>query len=75
MILTAGICVSMAAPLMAAEKPASKPPVVRRPAVSSAERSKPNILFIMVDDLGKEWISCYGAEEIKTPNIDELAPG
>ena len=36
---------------------------------------KPNILFIMVDDLGKEWISCCGAEDIKTPNIDALATG
>lgn len=36
---------------------------------------KPNILFIMVDDLGKEWISCYGAEGIRTPNIDALAEG
>ena len=27
----------------------------------------------MVDDLGKEWISCYGAEDIQTPNIDRLA--
>jgi len=34
---------------------------------------KPNILFILVDDLGKEWISCYGAEDIKTSNIDALA--
>lgn len=40
-----------------------------------AETSKPNILFIMVDDLSKEWISCYGAEDIKTPNIDALAAG
>lgn len=38
-------------------------------------QSKPNILFIMVDDLGKEWISCYGAEEIQTPHIDALAAG
>ena len=36
---------------------------------------QPNILFIMLDDLGKEWISCYGAEDIKTPNIDALAAG
>ena len=35
--------------------------------------SKPNIIFILVDDLGKEWISCYGAENIETPHIDELA--
>jgi arylsulfatase A-like enzyme len=34
---------------------------------------KPNILFILVDDLGKEWISCYGAEKIETPNIERLA--
>ncbi len=33
----------------------------------------PNILFILVDDLGKEWISCYGAEGIRTPNVDRLA--
>jgi len=39
------------------------------------EQLKPNILFIMVDDLGKEWISCYGADEIQTPNIDALAAG
>ena len=40
-----------------------------------AEPTKPNILFIMVDDLGKEWISCYGADDIETPNIDALAAG
>ncbi len=33
----------------------------------------PNILFILVDDLGKEWVSAYGAEEIETPEIDKLA--
>lgn len=38
----------------------------------SSERP-PNIVFILVDDLGKEWISCYGAEDISTPNIDQLA--
>ncbi len=27
----------------------------------------------MVDDLGKEWINCYGADSIATPNIDRLA--
>ena len=37
--------------------------------------NKPNIVFIMVDDLGPEWISSYGAEGIQTPNIDKLAAG
>ena len=40
---------------------------------SARKNTRPNILFIMVDDLGKEWISCYGAEDIRTPNIDALA--
>ena len=45
------------------------------PQISEAAKNqdRPNILFIMVDDLGKEWISCYGAEDIETPNIDALA--
>ncbi|MDP6634004.1 MAG: sulfatase-like hydrolase/transferase [Phycisphaerae bacterium] len=36
---------------------------------------KPNILFVMVDDLGKEWIKCCGAGGIETPNVDALAAG
>lgn len=36
-------------------------------------QTRPNILFILTDDLGKEWVSTYGAEEIETPNIDQLA--
>ena len=34
---------------------------------------KPNIIFIMADDIGIGDISCYGAKMIKTPNIDQLA--
>ncbi len=43
--------------------------------IGATETEKPNILFIMVDDLGKDWISCYGADNIETPNIDALAKG
>jgi len=34
--------------------------------------SHPNIILIMIDDVGADWIGCYGAEQ-KTPQIDRLA--
>lgn len=37
--------------------------------------NRPNVLFILLDDMGKEWVGAYGAEGIKTPNIDQLAHG
>ena len=39
----------------------------------SAKNKQPNFIFILVDDLGKEWISSYGATEVNTPNIDRVA--
>ena len=34
---------------------------------------QPNIVFILADDIGYGDFSCYGATEIKTPNVDRLA--
>ena len=34
--------------------------------------SRPNIIVILVDDLGYGDLSCYGATDLKTPNIDSL---
>ena len=39
---------------------------------SAATPKKPNILFIVVDDLRPE-LACYGRDWIKSPNIDRLA--
>jgi len=39
---------------------------------TAAERA-PNIVFIMADDLGYGDLSCYGARDIDTPHIDQIA--
>ncbi len=39
----------------------------------SPNSTKPNILLIVVDDLGYADLGCYGAKDIRTPNIDRLA--
>ena len=35
--------------------------------------ARPNILFILADDLGIDGVGCYGSDVRKTPNIDKLA--
>lgn len=43
------------------------------PAAAGASPAVPRIVVIMADDLGYGDLSCYGAREIQTPNIDKLA--
>jgi arylsulfatase A-like enzyme len=50
--------------------------VVAMAAPVAAQRQadpRPNILFILLDNIGQEWFGCYGSEENCTPNIDRLA--
>jgi len=41
--------------------------------VAALAVQKPNIVFILADDIGYGDFSCYGATKVKTPNVDLLA--
>ncbi|WP_276372062.1 sulfatase-like hydrolase/transferase [Chryseolinea sp. H1M3-3] len=38
-----------------------------------AQTSRPNIIYIMADDLGYADLSCYGRKDYETPHLDKLA--
>lgn len=40
---------------------------------SVVSAAQPNILFVLIDDMGYADLSCFGGERAKTPNIDRLA--
>ncbi|MEW4455401.1 arylsulfatase [Bremerella sp. JC817] len=42
-------------------------------STSQAETKKPNIIYILADDLGIGDLGCYGQEKFETPNLDRLA--
>ena len=48
-------------------------PVALLHAAESKSPPRPNIIFILADDLGIGNVGCYGSDHYKTPNIDKLA--
>ena len=47
--------------------------VVSQVSADDASRKRPNVIYIMVDDLGYGDLGCYGQKVVQTPNIDRLA--
>jgi uncharacterized sulfatase len=42
-------------------------------SIRAAPTTRPNILFVLIDDMGYGDLSCYGNTRVKTPAIDRLA--
>ena len=47
-------------------------PLAALHAAAAATDNRPNILWILVDDIGLD-LGCYGRKEVHTPNLDRLA--
>ena len=47
--------------------------VSQGPGIAETEQRPPNVVVILVDDLGWTDLGCYGSDLYETPNIDRLA--
>jgi arylsulfatase A len=43
------------------------------PTVARAAEKPPNVVLIVIDDLGQRDLGCYGSTFFKTPNLDQMA--
>ena len=43
------------------------------PAADGSDAAKPNVVFILIDDLGWRDVGCYGNTIYQTPHVDRLA--
>ena len=65
----AGVCaVGLAIPRVLQADDGNKPSFA-----SAASEGKPNIIFILADDLAQGDLGCFGQKKIKTPNLDRMA--
>lgn len=42
-------------------------------ALAAPAADRPNFLIVLADNVGRDWFSCYGAPQVRTPHIDRLA--
>lgn len=56
-----------------AEAPAQTKAPAENEAAAVQAASRPNLIYIMVDDLGYGDLGCFGQTKIKTPHLDRLA--
>jgi len=64
LIAVAGLCCTAGPRSLLADNVAQRDP-----------QAKPNIVFILADDLGYGDLGCFGQKKIRTPHLDKLAAG
>ena len=40
--------------------------------IPSHDKKRPNVLYIVVDDMGLADVGCFGNKSLATPNVDRL---